>query len=675
MREMTVTSLGYRNVTAPQDGTTNSLTPDESFAWTPAAWGGLGEEYYWNILGKSQEEVRNRFISSIAPQWNIIEGLSLKGRMSTDLSADKIENKENTERPLALGDPTGSYRLRNDRYEIYYGDLMLSFDRKFAQNFGLIANVGYQGRAEQQFYANSNTSSGLTVENWFNINASRNKADASTYKMQLLKTAYFGTLGVSYGDFAYLEGTARQEKTSTLAPGNNSFFYPSVNASVIYTEALRSMLPSWYNYGKLRASYAVVGNAPDVYLANQAFNQKSMSGFTYNTTMDAVGNDGLKPETKYEWEVGLENKFFGNRLGFEVSFYTNTVKDQILPTTTTITQGGSSILLNIGELENTGLEIVLNGTPYRGNGVEVNLNANIAFQRNKVVKLQEGFDRLTHATWDGAAELRSYVGQPMGDIYAYVPYRDPETGKKVVDESTGLYMIDHSEMKKVANAMPKALGGFGGSVSWKGLTLDFTFDYRIGGAVLNTPYEYLMGRGNLVESMPYRDAEHGGMTYYFEGNNNGSGSRIAWSGAQGPNGERVYDNGLILDAMKGKIVDGNLVVTGRNDIIAPADRYYNWTFNWGADDPTTYEEAIFDNTYLKCREITLSYQLPKSITQKFACKGLTLSAFGRNLFYIYKNLPAFDAEATDGTSWMSQANIGGSTATARSFGFSLRMSF
>lgn len=186
----------------------------------------------------------------------------------------------------------------------------------------------------------------------------------------------------------------------------------------------------------------------------------------------------------------------------------------------------------------------------------------------------------------------------------------------------------------------------------------------------------MMGRGNLVESIPYRDAAHGGLTYYFEGNNNSSGNRIAWNGTQGPNGERVYDNGLILDAMQGHLdANGNLVVDGINNIIAPADRYYNWTYNWGADSPTNYEESIFDNSYLKLRELTISYQVPTSITQKFACKGLTVSAYGRNLAFLYKNLPAFDAEATDGTSWMSQANIGGSTATARSFGCSVRVSF
>jgi hypothetical protein len=114
-----------------------------------------------------------------------------------------------------------------------------------------------------------------------------------------------------------------------------------------------------------------------------------------------------------------------------------------------------------------------------------------------------------------------------------------------------------------------------------------------------------------------------------------------------------------------------------NDLIVPIDQYYNWSYNWGPDPGgvTEYSHAVFDNSYVKMRELSISYRLPESITRKFACKNLTLSIFGRNLFYFYKNLPAFDAEATDGTTWMSQTSIGGSTATTRTFGFSIRASF
>ncbi|MDR1939117.1 MAG: SusC/RagA family TonB-linked outer membrane protein [Tannerellaceae bacterium] len=660
MREMTITSAGYRNVY----GSEKTLTPDESFIFQPASFGGLMQEYFWNILGKEQLENNNRLIASVTPSWKIANGLTLRGRVATDLTIDKTETKERTEKPLAFGEPTGAYSMSNQSYEIYYGDLMLTYDARLSEKFGLTATAGYQGRVETTFQSLVGTDGGLSVENWFHLNASKNKGKSEMTKRAFLKTAYFGMLTLSYNDFLYLEGTVRQEKTSTLAKGNNSFFYPSVNMSYIFSESLKNNRPSWFDYGKIRASYGIVGNAPEVYAANMAYTQSSISGFIYNTVAGELGNETIRPEKKFEWEFGVEGKFFRDRLGLEVSYYTNTIKDQILKTTMPQSAGGTSILLNVGELENRGLEISLYGTPVQTKHFSWELRANLAFNQNRVVKLMDGLNELSHRQTDGAVEVKSLVGQPMGDIFAYVPLTD-DKGNKIVDGG-GLYAMDFTERKKVGNAMPKATGGLGTTFSYKNIYLDAMFDLRIGGDVLNTPYQYMMGRGNLVESLPYRDAAHGGLSYYFEKDDFGN-SRIGTAGAIGANGEAVYDNGMILPGIK---QDGT-----KNDIIVPSDWYYKSTYNWGADGNIDYSKSIFDNSYLKLRELSLGYRLPASIASKLACKSLSVSVYGRNLLFLYKNLPAFDAEATDGTTWISQVVIGGSTATTRSFGLSVRASF
>jgi hypothetical protein len=190
-----------------------------------------------------------------------------------------------------------------------------------------------------------------------------------------------------------------------------------------------------------------------------------------------------------------------------------------------------------------------------------------------------------------------------------------------------------------------------------------SLDFRHGGAVFNMPYEYMMGRGTLKESMDYRDAAHGGQTYYID-NNIGNGIVPATTA---PAGKTLYDDGMILPGVK---EDGT-----PNDIMISAARWYNWSYNWGVGDPTYYSHAIFNNSYVKVREIVIGYNFPKSITEKFHCQRLSISAYARNPFYIYKNLPIFDAEATDATSWIEQSWIGGSTTTTRSFGVSLRASF
>ena len=170
MKNSTVTSLGYMNVPY----TSNTLTPDEAWDWNPANYQ-MSSEYFWNILGKEQLEDNNRFIASVTPSWEIIPGLTARGRLSTDLTYNVIENKNSTETPNVFRQPgnyTGSYSLKNSKYEIYYGDIMLMFDRTFAEKYNVAATAGWSARQESQFDTSVSTRGGLSVENWFHLNSS-----------------------------------------------------------------------------------------------------------------------------------------------------------------------------------------------------------------------------------------------------------------------------------------------------------------------------------------------------------------------------------------------------------------------------------------------------------------------------------------------------------------------
>ncbi|MCD8263839.1 MAG: TonB-dependent receptor [Tannerellaceae bacterium] len=338
---------------------------------------------------------------------------------------------------------------------------MLSYDRSLTEKIDLSAAVGWQGRNESVFISEVRTTEGLSVENWFHLNASTGNKDANMTKKELLKTAFFGTISLSYDSWAYLEGTARQEKISTLAPGNNSFFYLSVNGSIVYTELMKDSRPAWFDYGKVRISYGIVGNALDIYNANQAYTQLTTGGYIYNIVGTTVGNEGIQPEKKYEWEFGLEGKFLGNRLGFDVSLYTNTVKNQILETTIPGSAGGRALLMNVGELKNKGLEVAVYGTPIRTKDWNWELRGNFSIYKNEVSKLADGIDQLTHWELDGAAKMISTVGRSAGDIYAYAPAPDAN-GNKIVAED-GFYKVT-DEMVKVGNYMPKVSGGGGWNI-------------------------------------------------------------------------------------------------------------------------------------------------------------------------------------------------------------------
>ncbi len=685
IRDHTVTSLGYMNsIYVANGGTANSLTPDEQFLYSPNGSTSLMSEYFWNIFGKTQEENHNRFIGSVNPTWEIIKGLTLSGRIATDVTTDKIENKNSTENAHIYstdGTYSDSYGITHGKYQIVYGDIMLMFDRTFNEKHNITANLGWNARHERYTYTGVSTQNGLTQENWFNLAASVGTKNAAMISQDLLRTGAFLTASYGYDHWGYVEGSIRQEKTSTLKKGSNSFWYPSVSVSALVSELLKDNCPAWWNYGKVRASYGVVGNAPEIYRANVAYSQGSLNRdntYVYNYTPVSVGNDGIKPETKHEFEVGLESKFFNNRLGFELSYYYNDIKDQILTTTAAASMGGTSMLMNVGELANKGVELSINGTPYQDKDWRWDVRFNFAWNKNTVKKLADGLDVLSHLTADnGAASLESHVGESMGDWYTYTWMTD-DNGNYIIGED-GLRVTDTSTRHKVGNAMPKATGGLGTSLSWKNFALDLSFDFRIGGDVLNLPWQYMMDAGNITDAVGVRDASTGGLYYYSTANDvsdkssivrlDANDSRLAnyERGVTKIDGHYVWDNGVIQEGVK---ADGT-----PNDVIVTQFEINDMQYGWGTSSTQSYQDAIQKNSYFKCREISLSYQLPVNLTKKFACNNLTISAFARNPFYLYRSLKLFDSETSDATNWIYQAQVGGSTASARTFGVSLRASF
>ncbi|HEU4902179.1 MAG TPA: outer membrane beta-barrel protein, partial [Flavisolibacter sp.] len=467
-----------------------------------------------------------------------------------------------------------------------------------------------------------------------------------------------------------LEGTIRRDRYSTMNPNLNSFVYPSVNSSFVFSDAFT--MPSFLSYGKVRASWGIVGNYPDIYQANIAYDQNTLgvqqSGgqpVLYTTLSSNFGNDLIKPEEKHEVEFGLETKFFKNRLSLDVSYYNAQIVDQILPLTLPASTGAVSVLTNIGTLRNKGIEIAINGTPLQTKNFTWTAGINLARNKNVVEKLATGSNELLHFDYDGnAAQLKSVVGQSMGDFYAH-PVSQDSKGNWIVDPN-GMYKVDPDRMVKIGNAMPKVVGGFYNTFNYKGFSLDALMDFRIGGYVMPTAINWMISRGLLEESTKYMDEEHGGLAYYEAG-----GKRIQTSAAQGPNGETVYHDGMILSGVK---ADGS-----PNDYIASSADYYWTVYNWGGPQyspNTRYELYIKENTYVKFREVSLGYRLPAKLAQKVGATNLQLSVFGRNLFYLYRTLKDMDAEQTTaGSRWFQTLTNVGTNPSTRTFGVMLRASF
>mgnify|MGYP001371832491 FL=1 len=551
-----------------------------------------------------------------------------------------------------------------------YGDVLLTYKQKLNDDFDLTVTGGYTATKQEENTVTRSTNGGLSTENLFDVAASVGLANSETRRLSMVRDAFIGTMNLGYKDFLFAEATVRRERISVMHPDNNDIVYPSVNASFIFSDAFA--LPSFISFGKLRASWGIVGNYPDVYAANIAYTQNTLGvqavggqPVLYTLLPSNFGNDKIRPEEKHEIEFGLEAKFFNNRLGIDISYYNAQVRDQILPLTIPASSGATSVLTNIGTLRNKGIEIGITGTPVQTKHFNWYAGVNIAHNKNVVEKLASGANELLHQDYDGnAAQLISRVGEPMGDFYAHPVARNDKN--EMIVEPNGLYKLE-DKLVKVGNAMPKAVGGFFSSFTYKNFSLDVLLDFRIGGHVMPTGINWMISRGLLEESLYAMDKEHGGISYYVD--NNGKGVRT--DAAQGPNGETVYHDGMLLE---GVTIDGQ----PNTNVISQAFYFIN-TYNWGGPQYgslSRYELYVKKNEYVKFREMSLSYSLPAKWAKKLSANRLQLSVFGRNLFYIYRTLKHMDAEQTvAGSRWFQTLNNAGTNPSTRTFGVMLRANF
>ncbi len=657
------TSKGYRFVTG---AATQSLTPSENIIYN--GFKGDIADYVWRIKEHNYDEYSNRVIASMTHHYQIVEGLKLRLRTSTDFTSQRDETRQSTERPLAFG-YSGAFSLANAISSLLYGDALLTYTKKINKDLEFNVMGGYTATKELYTQTSRGTNGGLSTENLFDIAASVNLANSGSSRTTLVKDALIGTVNLDYKGFAFLEGTIRRDRTSTMNPNNNTFVYPSVNASFVFTDAFQ--LPSFISFGKLRGSWGIVGNYPDIYRANIAYNQGTLGiqqsggqAVLFTNIPGSFGNDGIRPEQKHEFEFGLETKFFGKRLGVEINYYNGQIRDQILPLTIPATSGATSVLANIGTLRNKGVEILINASPLQGRKLNWETTFTFAKNKNVVEKLANNSTELLHSDFDGAAaQLRSVVGQPMGDFYT--PLIEKHSSGALVVQANGLYKLDGSKMYKVGNAMPKAVGGLLNTFSYKGIVLDVNLDYRFGGHIMPTGLFWMISRGLLEESTKYMDTESGGLSYYIK-----DGKGVQTTATQGPNGERVFNDGML---MEGVLANGE-----KNTNVISQALYYNGTYNWGGPQygSSRYELYVVENSYVKIRELSLGYQIPSKVLSKIGAKQLTFSVFARNPFFIYRTIKDMDPEQTTaGSRWAQTLTNAGTNPASRTMGVMLRASF
>lgn len=621
----------------------------------------------WQQNENEYTQNRERLIASLSANVKIFDFLNFRLRGGTDRYSDKKENKEMFKKyadPADMSNLQGSYQKIDNHYQKNYIEGLLMFNKTFNDKFDVTANFGMSGEDISETGLTWK-SDGLKYNGMFSTN--NNKKDPkdaskdSGYNRGEFLGAIFASAQLAYQRYLYLDLTARNDWSSRLAKGNRSFFYPSVGLSFVFTEALD--LPDWWNYGKVRGSYAVVGNTtPTIYFTNMEYNYGSFNNSAITNDFSAdVPPTNILPEKTYSWEFGLESRLFNGRLGVDFAYYTNKTKNQIITVPVTPSTGATGMRMNAGEIGNYGVELQLTGTPVETKDFTWESVLNFSYTHNELISLIDGMeDRQISSPWS-AAIFKAVPGYATPSVFIRKWMRDDQ-GNMLVDKN-GNYQQE-AEYTYAGSAAPKFVGGFTNTFRYKNISLSAHIDGSFGGKLLSFTNNFLKSSGAGKESLFGRDEEYGGFAYYIDKNTQ---QKIALDShsAQAPANAlegRVHHDGIIAEGVK---EDGS-----KNDIIVAASDYYNSRYNRNGS-----EDNLYNNTYIKLRELKLTYQFPTQWISKIGLQNLNVSFVGSNLFFIYKSVPNVNPEATLGTGGTNPYVEYTTYPSARSFGFSIKTSF
>ena len=601
----------------------------------------------WDQLENQDIDDKLHMTGSVKMDLQFTKWLSLTTNAGVDYTDWNFETKEKVTQiyPVVQG---GKYEYSRRGISGQNINAFLNFTHAFMDD--RLDVVIFAG-PEYTHFAESNigvsTVGGLQFEDWYSLNASKTTTGSfyqtrSNNRSSFTNYSVLGQASFGWKNTYYLEFTARNDWSSLLPPENNSYFYPGVSATWNFNQTF--VVPK-LTYGKLRMSYADVGRAaPTPYWTNRDYSVGMVERTTAITVYgpSALFTNDIKNERKREFEIGFDTRWFENNpLVVEFSYYTAHTYDQIMGLGITSATGFSTIKINAGDVKNWGYELFLKYTALKTPKLTWDLTFSTANNRTKVIDLYPGITEYRIAG-SNSYSIMAVEGKPIGDVQMYDYLRDPD-GNKVVN-SAGLWGPDKTKFITAANINPNFIGGFTTDLYYGKFSLHLGFDYKFGGTFLSHSNYYLLGNGQNVESLKYRDEEHGGLAYYVDETTN---KRVLWEHNQAAPAnalnDMVYHDGLILEGVKedgeGGYVD--------NDIIVRAAEYWSTYIQdmneWFAAD------KLYKNDYVKFREAAIMYTVPQQWASKIKLQKLTVSLVARNLFYLYKTMPNIDPESLLGS--------------------------
>ncbi|NMM50133.1 SusC/RagA family TonB-linked outer membrane protein [Marinigracilibium pacificum] len=590
---------------------------------------------YWAVEKNGNHDSKNRILSYV----------KLKYELTDWLKAEVVSGMDwYTSKRFRYVSKGTRYRLNGEiqqnLYEVqeFNNMFLLNSSHNLTEGLSLKTVVGGNILRQnvEQFGAYGTN---LAVDGFYHLsNAGSVTFTPNTFEKEIW--SLFGQASFDYNGYLFLDITGRNDWSSTLPIDNNDFFYPSVSAGFIFSEAF-NLYNDFFNYGKVRASWAKVGNDTSPYQLASSFGSMgshagaSMYGigpyldqYVPNQT---IPNFSLIPELTKSIEAGIDLVFFKDRLDINFTYYKSNTENQILPTTVSSTTGFGNALINAGEMENSGYEASINGAIIKSGDFSVNLGLRFAKNKNKVISLVDNLDQLLLGADRGISVVAS-PGNPYGDLMGYDFLRDDNGNVVVGDDGIPLRT---EGIVVLGNINPDWIGGLTVGISYKNFRFNSLIDMRKGGDIYSITNRYLHSNGNHENTL--------------EG-------RAEWYAGTG---------GYLVDG----VTEGGAV----NTVAVDPEVYWSSLARDG--QPTSIDAPfVYDGTFIKMREMSLTYSFPASFIEGSFLEALDVSLVGRNLFFFKNNVPGVHPESS-----FNSGNAGGRESASfpayRSYGVTLNLSF
>lgn len=586
---------------------------------------------WWNYYNNNTTLQRDKYLGALTLSYDILPWLNIMGRAGRDFTLEQYETTHAPTDVIGLQDGYYSNSLVRNYSDIFEGFLTAEkaqlFKTKLNARFTLGVSrwdynlYGLNGHSGTWYYPDMYTFFNYTEpiystdENGNTIiekpgNSASDLVPGETIRRER-NNSVFGFLNLSWGDYLFLELTGRNDWSSTLPPGDNSYFYPSVSLSFIASEAFKIQEKiSWLNFVKLRGGVAQTATDTDPYKIDFYYNTGVFGGQQTSTFPGVIPPFNLTPQRVNAYEGGLVLGFLENKIELDFTYYYLYSFSQILENLPVpVSSGASGITINEGVITNKGFEIILNTVPVQTRNVLFRTGVNLSRNRNRVESLGDYAEVLLLADIWGlngpAMALRE--GDEYGTIYGY-DYVYHENGQPIVNDAGTKYLITDTRVP-IGNASPDFIGGWYTELHYKGFTLGTLVDTKWGGDIYCGSYVINLQAGLSPETLLER--EGGGLPY------------------TDPDGN-TSNIGIILD---GVYADG----TPNEQVV---HYYYKYLPNAGGWGKFLSTPGIVENSWIKMREISLSYRFPENLMERSKVfQNLTLSIVGRDLFYIYSSLP------------------------------------